>query len=152
MWKKLSIVSLTLWLITICIISYYFYFGSTVQSLDQRTEIIITRTERNMILSEMRDLLKGVQQIIRSANQNNFKEVSTTARSLGIVMASEAGHPALLKKFPLAFKKLGLGVHRSFDSLADRAESLNTNQVLTETTNIMNSCITCHATYRLLDH
>ena len=152
MWKKLSLISFALWLLTIGFISYRFYFGTTRTNIDRRTEVLVSTEERNMILSEMRDLLKGVQTIIRSAANNDFKEVSIAARSVGMVMATEVGHPALIAKLPLPFKKLGFGVHRSFDKLADEAETLNTKQVLTETANIMNSCVACHATFRLSDH
>lgn len=104
-----------------------------------------------MILSEMRKLLQGVQGIIKAVARKDFKEAAIKARSNGMVMASEAPHhPALMTKLPMNFKKLGFGVHKSFDALADRAESMTGEEILNETATIMNACVSCHTSYRII--
>lgn len=143
--------SCILWLLSVGVLSYFFYFGMT-KTVDNRVEIALTKEQRNMILTEMRQLLKGVQGIIKAVSENDFKQASIIARSNGMVMASEAqNHKELLLKLPLNFKKLGLGIHRGFDELADKAETMRGPEILKETATLMNSCVACHATYKITD-
>jgi len=147
MWKFLTILSIGLWVFT----GIYFFaptFGPS--ELDTRISIDLNKAEKNMVLSEMRQLLKGVHGIIKAVSEDNIKEAAMYARGNGMVMASEAGHhPGLIAKLPMNFKKLGFGLHKSFDDLADRAESMSGNEILKETSKIMNSCLNCHSMYRV---
>lgn len=147
MWKITALLSILLWAFS----GYFlFFYGSDSSDVDKRKSINLTRSERNMVLSEMRSLLKGVQGIIKAISEDNIKEAAMHARSNGMVMASEAGHhPGLFAKLPMNFKKMGFGLHKNFDDLADRAESMNGKEILGETSKIMNSCIACHSTYKL---
>lgn len=149
MWKKIALLSFTLWVLSLGTFSYFFFNGQT-EIVDRRVEIKLTKAERNSILTEMRELLKGVQKIIKAVSQNNFKEAAIAARSNGMVMATKVeNHSAVLTKLPMAFKKLGFGTHKGFDHLADRAEKMSGNEILEETSTIMNNCIACHAGYKI---
>lgn len=151
MWKKVAFISFLFWFLSLLTFGYFFYKGQT-EVVDKRVEIKLTRSERNMVLNEMRELLKGVQGIIKAVSRNNFKEAAIAARSNGMVMASRAkDHAALLTKLPYNFKKLGFGTHKGFDHLADRAESMTTQEILSETATLMNSCVACHSTYKITD-
>jgi cytochrome c556 len=65
-------------------------------------------------------------------------------------MATEAG-PELLAKLPLAFKQMGMSVHRDFDGLADLMASSQPppRDVLSRLAGITARCTTCHDLYRL---
>lgn len=148
MWKYLAIASLILWGLTG--ILFFDPFLSHSSDIDKRTSVNLTSSEKNMVLTEMRQLLKGVQGIIKAVSEDNIKEVIIHARSNGMVMATEADHnPGLVARLPMNFKKLGFGVHNKFDDLADRAESMTGQEILKETSSIMNSCVACHATYKI---
>lgn len=151
MWKKVALLSFLLWFLSLMTFVYFFYYGQT-EVVDKRVEIKLTRSERNMVLGEMRELLKGVQGIIKGVSRNDFREAAIAARSNGMVMASRArDHAALVTKLPYNFKKLGFGTHKAFDHLADKAEGMKAEEILMETAAIMNSCVACHATYKITE-
>lgn len=149
MWKKLAILALTLWIFSFGVIGYFFVKGNTEQLDDGRISVKLTKDEKNRILSEMRLLLSGVQTILSAALDNDFKVVEKTATSLGMKIAAEE-HPSLLAKLPIDLKKIGLGVHRRFDELANRARAgASKDEVIKEVSDIMLTCVGCHEAYRL---
>ena len=53
---------------------------------------------------------------------------------------------------PLGFKTLGMSVHRSFDELALEADTMGDGSIiLGKLGAILNTCITCHASYKFVD-
>lgn len=149
MWKKLALFSVTLWIITLGILGYFFIKGNTEQLDDGRISVKLTKDEKNRILGEMRLLLSGVQMILAAALDNDLKVVEKTAASLGMKVAVDED-PALLTKLPIDLKKIGLGVHKRFDKLAAKAHSGATKEeVIREVSDIMLTCVSCHEAYRL---
>ena len=122
--------------------------GQTVPYADGRTSILLAPGERNKVLGEMRDVLAGVQAIIEDTTSGDLKAAEAKARSMG--MAAAAQDTAIIAKLPLDFKSLGLGLHRSFDDLADSiAATDDPVSVLGDVGNLMLQCVACHDTYRL---
>ena len=144
---------LTVTAILIAIIAAGFYKfilqGSTTESTDGRTEILLSDGERNLVLTEMRAFLNSVQQINQGLSENNMELVAEQARKSG--KAAQAGMPGtLVGKLPLQFKKLGGDTHAKFDQLAMDADDLgDRDHVLQQLSTLMKNCVTCHATYRI---
>lgn len=130
--------------------AYKFIFeGSTTESTDNRTEILLNDNERNMVLAEMRAFLASVQQINQGLAENNMERVAEYARKSG--KAATAGMPGtLMGKLPLAFKKLGFDTHAKFDQLAMDANDLgDRNHTLQQLSTLLENCVACHAAYRI---
>lgn len=129
--------------------SYVFLVkGQTVPYADGRTSILLTPDERNQVLGEMRGVLAGVQEIIEDTTSGDLKAAEDKARSMG--MAAAAQDTAIIAKLPLEFKSLGLGLHSSFDDLADSiAGTDDPMSVLEDVGNLMLQCVACHDAYRL---
>ncbi len=122
--------------------------GQTVAYADGRTSILLAPAERNKVLGEMRGVLSGVQSILEDAGNADLKSAAQTARSLGMAAASQ--DTAIIAKLPLDFKSLGLGLHRSFDDLADSiAATDDPMSVVQDVSNLMLQCVACHDSYRL---
>jgi len=123
--------------------------GSTVQTQDHRTAILLSEGERNLVLEEMRHFLETVQAITAAAVENDMTRVANAARKAG--MAAQQGIPSgLMGKLPIGFKTLGFDTHRRFDQLALDAEQFgDANQVLSSLSQLMNNCTGCHAGFRL---
>lgn len=149
MWKKIALGSLVLWVVTLSVAGYFFVKGSGKTAADGRLAVTLKRDERNLVLTEMRMLLSGVQTIIEAVTKNDMKIIETTASSLGMKSAADV-NPALIAKLPLEFKATGMGVHKSFDELALKVQSgMGKEDVLKEVGIIMQTCVSCHETYRL---
>ena len=147
MWKKMAIGLMILWIVSISYIGYKVKYGNA-KKVDTRVGITLLPSERDLILGEMRLLLEGLQGIISGLSNGNFEEVKVSARGNGMAMAQDV-NPALMLKLPMDFKAIGIGVHKSFDILADNIKGKDSRAILGEVASIMDSCIGCHATFKL---
>lgn len=109
-----------LWVITLTIGGWLFVKGWTTKGSDGRTEILLAPVERDQILAEMRQLLKGVDGLVRALGEPkpDRKEMEAAARGVGLKMAADT-EPAFMAKLPLPFKQLGMSIHKDMDALAD---------------------------------
>lgn len=131
---------------------YKFIFSGTtvaVSGPDNRTAILLTDDERNLVLTEMRQFLAAAQTISSAISRNDMELVATTAKGVGFA-AAQAVPPGLMAKLPLNFKQLGLDTHKGFDQIAidakDMGDAQNTQQQLAQ---LMGNCVACHATFQL---
>jgi len=150
MWKKIALLSLCLWIITLGIGGYFFIKGTGAIDHDGRMAIELKREERNLVLAEMRLFLSGIQSILEAITVNDLKFIETTANSLGMKAAVDV-NPILMAKLPLGFKSIGMGVHKRFDEMAISVHTgkVNKDEVLKEVSDIINTCVACHQAYRL---
>ena len=121
---------------------------STMTADDGRTAIFLSEGERDLVLSEMRGFLEGVQEITSGLANDDMKTVASSAQALG--MASAGNAPAsLMAKLPLEFMTMGMDTHKAFDALSIEAQDIGDSKViLTKLSELMNNCTTCHAGYR----
>ena len=123
--------------------------GSTTQTTDGRTAVLLSASERNFVLGEMRNFLETVQAITAAIGENDMATISDISRKIAV--DDPAKMPAGLKgKLPLEFKTLGMDTHSLFISLAETAETAKSPQeVSTALSGLMLNCTTFHAGYRL---
>jgi len=93
-------IAVGLWIVGVTVLGWFFVKGVTMPGSDGRTEIALALAERDQILAEMRQLLKGVQGVVTAVNEQNTKSVETAARAVGMGMAVDA-EPAIMMKLPL---------------------------------------------------
>ena len=137
-----------LWLITVAFIGWFFVKGWTAPSTDGRTEIVLEPSERDLILAEMRELLKAVSGVVLGLGDSLPGQAGMAARAVGMHMAVDV-NPVLMGKLPLAFKQLGMSIHQDMDGLADAAAAGETSQqILKRLATITSRCTTCHDMYR----
>lgn len=144
---------LTITVILLSIIAAGFYKfilqGSTAESYDGRTAILLDAGERNLVLAEMRAFLTSVQKINQGVAEDNMELVAEYARKSGKAAQGEVPG-TLVGKLPLQFKKLGGDTHAKFDQLAMDADDLgDRDQALEQLSTLMENCVACHATYRI---
>jgi hypothetical protein len=144
---------LTITVILLSIIAAGFYKfnlqGSTAESDDGRTAILLDANERNLVLAEMRAFLTSVQKINQGVAEDNMELVAEYARKSGKAAQGEVPG-TLVGKLPLQFKKLGGDTHAKFDQLAMDADDLgDRDQALEQLSTLMENCVACHATYRI---
>ena len=120
---------------------------------DTRTTVLLTASERDLVLAEMRMLLVSVASVARDVEQKQFERAAKTARAAGLDTALRIGgeHPAILRKLPLPMKRLGFSVHRDFDALALRLEKKDIGQgeLLRTLATTLDKCSACHGSYRI---
>jgi len=145
-------IALGLWIVTIGVAGWFFVQGWTMESTDGRTQIVLAPAERDLILGEMRMLLKAVHGVVAGlAGQNqeaDRAQMEQAARSAGMHMAEDV-NPALMAKLPLPFKQMGMSIHADMDALADAVIQKETSQqILQRLSNMTARCTACHDMYR----
>lgn len=151
--KNLCRIALVIWLVTIGLLGWLFVQGRTTPSPDGRTVVHLAPTEREFVLTEMRQLLQAVHGIITGVSHpdqtQGHSQAAAAARSAGMVMAVD-DNPSLMLKLPLPMKQLGMSVHRDFDELADAINEGATSQhILQGLSKITSRCLACHEMYQL---
>jgi hypothetical protein len=101
-------ITLGLWIVTIAVVGWFFVQGVTTQGIDGRTQIVLALAERDLILGEMRSLLKVVHGVVtglvvQDQEADRTQQMEQAARSAGMHMAVDVS-PALMVKLPLPFK------------------------------------------------
>lgn len=149
MYKKLFWGSVFLWVVVIGIFVKFFVTGQTTSSPDNRRAVILTPSEREVVLGEMRTLLVSLNGILKGLAKDDFKTVSIQASNAGAGMAADL-NPALMAKLPLDFKTLGMSLHKDFDQLSVEVnQGMDKNQVIARLGDMTNKCLACHAAYKI---
>jgi len=138
--------------VTIGVAGWFFVQGWTTEGTDGRTQIVLATAERDLILSEMRMLLKAVHGVVTGlASQDQEagrSQMEQAARSAGMGMAEDV-NPALMAKLPLPFKQMGMSIHQDMDALADAIVQKETQQQILQRLSSMTArCTICHDMYR----
>ena len=146
----LCIVAIALWVVTVLAAGWFFMRGWTKPGADGRTEIVLAPAERDQILAEMRQLLKAVDGVVRGLGepQPDHKQIREAARAAGMKMAADT-EPTIMVKLPLAFKQMGMSIHKDMDVLAGAIVQKETpQQILQRLSSMTARCTTCHDMYR----
>ena len=119
--------------------------------VDTRLGIVTRPNERAHILNNMRTYLSGLQQMADALARDDMKAAAQAARSMGSINLYEV-RLAFPSKPAVEFRELAFSLQREFDRIAKDAEDRkDPRQTLGQVAGIMQKCVQCHATYRLMD-
>lgn len=149
---SIGILALALWAATIAAGIWFFVMGWTKPGTDGRTEIVLAAGERDLVLGEIRQLLKALHGIVSGLGGQDQpadrQQMEQAARAAGMGMAADV-NPALMAKLPLAFKQMGMSIHRDMDALADAVVQKESSQeILRRLSSMTARCTTCHDMFR----
>lgn len=146
---RIAMMAIILWGLTVGVFAYFFVRGWTTTGADNRIVVQLAPAERDLVLSEMRQMLTSVHGLIDAAARADPKGMEEAARASGMSMAADV-NPLLMAKLPLEFKQLGMSVHEDFDKLSARlATGIDHSTALGALSEITSRCVACHAVYRL---
>ena len=153
MFKYAGIAALVLWVATIGVLGFFFVKGQTVKSADGRTGIVLQDSERDFVLTEMRDLLTSINGIMTSLAKDDYPAAAEWARKVGLKGHStiEAQNPAIMAKLPIGFKQMGMSLHKDFDEVADMIDKkMSQKEIMGRMGETTSKCISCHSTFKLV--
>jgi len=147
----LTYVALVLWVPTALVIAKGFVWGQTAPSTDQRIAVKLSPAERDLVLGEMRSLVAGLHGVVDGLAKDDRGQIANSLSDMGMKMAAD-DRQSLLMKLPLDLKRNGMGLHRKMDTLAAgvRDHTLSNQQLLHELSSSLATCVSCHATYKLV--
>ena len=87
-------ITLGLWIVTIGVAGWFFVQGWTTAGTDGRIHIVLAPAERDLILGEMRMLLKAVHGVVtglagQEDQETDRTQIEQAARSAGMAMAAD---------------------------------------------------------------
>lgn len=122
---------------------------AVADEVDNRQVLNLTEPQRHQVLTEMRDLLAGTQDILDALAKDDMTTVAEHARALGFDMKHKAENP-LHDVLPKEFMQIGMPMHKAFDQIAADATSLkDPKHTLQQLSATMDKCTACHATYQI---
>jgi len=119
-----------------------------ITASDPRQNLQLTPSERVEFLSEMRNMLASIQQILLGIGSSDRELIAEYARRSGNRMARAT--PALVRaKLPQSFRDIGGPTHMMFEELAVHAETDEMEMLARQTGELMKQCMACHAAFRV---
>jgi len=149
--KKILFISLLVISIGVNVVLIRKMFVGNTQVIpnDTRVSIIVSQSNKDFVMHEMRTFVEALHQIHVGIEQNDPALIAKVARASG---GSVAGHaPAgLLASIPAEFKTIGFDTHGKFDQIAESAEK-NFDPKVTrgQVTELLSNCVACHKMYRM---
>jgi hypothetical protein len=147
--NKMAVAAIALWIVTALGASMLFVKGRTAPSSDGRTAILLSGSERDFVLAEMRKMLIAVQQITEALAMEDRAKVAAAAKKVS--GHADAEPPmSLMTKLPLDFKQAGMAMHDGFGDLATAAKKEEAVPVLSKKmSDVITTCVGCHEGYRI---
>lgn len=97
----------------------------------------------------MKQYVSGLQQALTALSRDDMQGVAAAVRPLGIKGLASAPK-SLISAVPDGFMKIGMPIHMAFDKVASAAEKgASSKDILSSLGKAMNSCVACHAAYRI---
>lgn len=116
---------------------------------DRRTPIPVPEPARQTVLAEMRQMLEALHGVLDASVPFDRAAVQEAALSGGTRIAVDMD-PAMARRLPEAFVRLGSSVHEDFDALAAAAdEGAPRDSLLARLSAMTSKCVACHVQYRL---
>lgn len=149
--KKILFISLLVISVGVNVVLFRKMFVGNTATLpnDTRLSILVSQSNRDFVMHEMRTFVEALHQINVGVEQNDPALIAKVASASG---GSVAGHaPAgLLASIPAEFKAIGFDTHGKFDQIAESAEK-NFDPKVTrgQVTELLGNCVACHKMYRM---
>lgn len=116
---------------------------------DGRAPLILSETEKNFVLWEMREMLVAVQGIVAGLSSDDMEHVSRAAIKMGSD-AAELVPEETVARLPPQFREWANETHTEFDTISIAARSGETpDMIMFRLSGMLNTCVVCHATYRV---
>ncbi len=116
---------------------------------DRRTAVVVPAPARRTVLAEMRQMLEALNGVLEASAPFDRAAVREAALSGGTRIAVDMD-PAMARRLPEAFVRLGSSTHEDFDALAEAVgQGAPRDTVLTRLSALTGKCVSCHAAYRL---
>ncbi|CAA6819556.1 MAG: Unknown protein [uncultured Thiotrichaceae bacterium] len=122
-------------------------FSNEPEAEDTRISLDLTKSEKVLFLTEMRQMLVSIQGILQGIGEDDRALIIKSAQYSGNRMA-RATPESIKKKTPSEFKELGGPTHMMFEELVIRAEDDDLESLTLLTSEILKNCVACHSQFK----
>ena len=123
-----------------------------VDPSDVRQPITLTPKEYSWLLNEMRGHLDAIGAAQQALSSGDLETARQALLERGTARFKAPGRLSFPQKVPEAWRALALGMHQSYDAVAEGIANKETaSQIMGRTAKLMQHCAGCHASYRLVE-
>jgi len=123
---------------------------SKAYAVDGRQVIYLSETEKAVLMIEMRNFLRGSQEVLDNSLKGDLALVHRTAHPLGVKMLKNLPKD-MTNKMPKTFYAMLKSLHYGFAEISDVAKRPDTKPtvIMRKLANMQKLCVACHANFQL---
>jgi len=124
--------------------------GTSMASNDTRTLVELPQMMQQHMLSNMRDHLAAINDILLYLGNGELDKAADTAESrLGMSSLESHGASHMAGFMPEGMRQIGTSMHRAASRFALQAQEGDVLSAYRAVTEITSACVTCHSAYRV---
>lgn len=136
---RISLIALTL-----------IFSGVTAAAEDDRQLVELPQMMQQHMMSNMRDHLAAINDILASMAAGSLDEAAETAESrLGMSSMGSHGASHMAKFMPQQMRALGMTMHQAASRFALRAQEGESQAAYAALAEVTSACVACHAAFRI---
>ncbi|GAB6070079.1 hypothetical protein JCM30760_11760 [Thiomicrorhabdus hydrogeniphila] len=119
-------------------------------AVDGRQIIYLNEAEKAVLMIEMRNFLRGSQEVLDNSLKGDLTLVHRTAKPLGVKMLRNLPKD-MTAKMPKTFYAMLKSLHYGFAEIADVSKRPETEPkvIMQKLANMQKLCVACHANFQL---
>lgn len=138
---------------TACLLSTILVFGLPVDSIasnDSRVAVELPRMMQQHMLSNMRDHLAAINEILIYLGKGELEKAAETAEyRLGMSSLQSHGASHMAQFMPEGMRQAGTAMHQAASRFALKAQEGDVLSAYNALSDITSACVTCHAGYKV---
>jgi len=124
--------------------------GSALADDDTRQLVQLPEMMQHHMLSNMRDHLKALNEILVDMAEGKLDKVADIAESrLGMSSLEKHGASHMAKFMPEGMQLAGTNMHKAASRFARKAQEGDALSAYASLANVTSSCVACHSGYRI---
>jgi hypothetical protein len=124
--------------------------GTSASSNDPRVLVELPEMMQQHMLSNMRDHLAAINEILVDLGNGELEKASETAEyRLGMSSLESHGAAHLAKFMPEAMRQAGTAMHKAASRFALKAEEGDVLPAYRALADVTSACVACHSGYRV---
>ena len=138
---------------TACLLSTILVFGLPVDSIasnDSRVAVELPQMMQQHMLSNMRDHLAAINEILIYLGKDELEKAAETAEyRLGMSSLESHGASHMAQFMPEGMRQAGSAMHQAASRFALKAQEGEVLSAYKALSDITSACVTCHAGYKV---
>lgn len=121
-------------------------------TVDTREMVTLSKEEKAWLMNEMRGHFLAIQTIIAATAQGDSASAQQAATDRGTKHLSDPTRLKFPQKTSESWKAFATAMHKGFDGVADSiSHGAPREETLVRVAGLMQNCIGCHSTYRIVE-
>lgn len=124
--------------------------GNAMAGKDQRQWVKLPEMMQQHMLSNMRDHMVAIDEILKNMSAGHLDRASEVAEArLGMSSLESHGATHMARFMPAGMRRAGTEMHRAASRFALKAQEGEPSSAYAALTEVTSACVACHSGYRI---